>query len=113
MGVYEAVALSVILLLALYGCTCLIKKLTLVCLKPKKEGLFVAVRLDELSTGVEQQVRYARAVALQSGWQLYVVDGGLSVEQRAIVDRLLCDGSGERVVKKNDTCSCNENKMRV
>lgn len=91
----EVLAFVAVLLLALYGCMCAIKRLLLFALKPRHTRLCMVVPLDKTVDNAEQHVRYARQLVLHFGWRLYVVDDGMTTEQREIVDRLLVDGIGE------------------
>lgn len=93
----EVLALVVVLLLALYGCTCAVKQLMLLYLKPRREHFCVVLPLDASVEGVEHHVRHAKHLALHYGWRLFVADHGMTKEQREIVDRLLRDGIGEYV----------------
>ncbi len=82
----EIIAVIVVMLLALYGCACAIKETVRFMVKPRKSRLRLELILDDKVEGVEQQVRYAVAIVHHFGWPLYIIDQGMTDEQRRIVD---------------------------
>ncbi len=86
MTVLEGLALSLVLLSALYGCACLITNAVCAMWRPKEPHLRLVVTLCGDEDNVEQKLQFARLLSVQTRIPLTVNDEGMSEEARKIAD---------------------------
>jgi len=94
----EGIAFSLVLFFALYGVVCLLRKLTLLILRPA-EGLaaFSVAFLRKDTQNSEQIVRYFRAKAERDD-VLLLVDNGVTDGEKEVVQRLCRDRTDVRLL---------------
>lgn len=89
------ISLTVVLLLALYGCAqvflCIGERLC----RPHKRRVLLVLPLDSTVTDTEQQIRYAQMLAKQYHLRLALVDRGIDDDTRQIAQLLLRSDIGE------------------
>lgn len=84
----ENITFAAVLLLALYGITCLLHRLMLAVLRPVKNiHSFTLAFLREDTENPEQIIRYFRTKADKND-VLMLVDNGMTEEQKRIVETL-------------------------
>lgn len=112
---HESIAFSVVLFFALYGIICLLRRLTLLVLRPTEQlRTFSLAYLRENTQNTEQIVRYFRAKADRED-VLLLIDNGVLEEEKQVLRRL-CENrrdvrfiTAEKFVKEN--CIQDENAV--
>lgn len=89
MTVLEGLALTVVLLLALYGCACLITNAVCAMWRPKEPHLHLVLTLYGGEDNVEQKLQFARLLSVQTRIPLTVNDEGMSEDARKIAERIV------------------------
>ncbi len=95
MGIVEMISLTVVLLLALYGCAQLFLGAAERLYRPRRGRVLLVLPLDGEVTDAEQQIRYAQMLAKQYRLRLALVDNGVADDTRLIAQLLLRNGVGE------------------
>ena len=88
MDIWEGVSLTIVLVMALYGCAQLLRHTVEWLLRPKQQRLYVLLRLAGTVEEVEQQVRYAKEWASARHLPLLIGDDGMDNETHTIATAL-------------------------
>ncbi len=114
MDIWQGISLTIVLLLAFWGCASLARCAVWRLLRPKTPRMHAVLTLSGHVEDAEQQVRYAKEWASSWHLPLVVTDEGMDDESRRIVTMLLCDKDryiSSDTNRAND--SCVETEMRV
>ena len=84
MDMWQGISLTIVLLLALYGCAQLVRHAVEWLLRPKHQRLCALLVLSGAVEEVEQQMRYAKEWASARHLPLVIADDGMDEETRNI-----------------------------
>lgn len=117
MDIWQGLSLTVVLLLALYGCGTMVRHGVERLLRPQEQRLCLMLTLSGHNEDVEQQVRFAQEWASARRLPLVIADGGMDDETRRIACLLVGEEGGEVLTlcdtQKMPNAPCADGEMCV